>query len=174
MAGQAEGQDEFEQLNRRFRPALMAYFMRRLRSHADAEDMTQNVFLRLAGQQQPAEMQSPEAYIFQIAANLLRDDARRDKVRREYKAAVATADGLGIDPIDPLRIASDKEALTLLRAGIGELPERTRAVFLLSRLENVDRAALAESYGVSISTIDRELARALALLAGRIRGEKAP
>ncbi len=173
MADQAEERDEFEQLNRRFRPALMAYFMRRLRNHADAEDMTQNVFLRLAAQH-PAAMDSPEAYIFQIAANLLRDDARRDKVRREYRASVGMGEGRGVDPIDPLRIASDREALALLRAGIADLPERTRTIFLLSRLENVDRSALAQSYGVSISTIDRELARALAALTGRIRGESAP
>ena len=148
----------------------MAYLIRRLHSHAEAEDMTQEVFVRLASQG-PVEMQSPEGYIFQIAANLLRDRSRRDRVRNAYRAEAAQLEGRGVDPLDPLRIAGDREALSLLRIGIADLPERARTIFILNRMENVDRRLLAESYGVSISTIDRELARAMACLTSRVRGE---
>lgn len=170
MTGALDEKANFTQLNRRFRPVLMAYFLRRLRNHSEAEDMTQEVFLRLAGHDE-VEMQSPEAYIFQIAANLLHDRGRREKVRSEYRAGVSMIEGRGVDPLDPLRIASDREALSILRKGVAEFPERTRTIFLLCRLENMDRKIVAEAFGVSMSTIDRELARALALLTSRIRGE---
>lgn len=162
---------DLDQLIRRFRPVLIAYLLRRLHNHAEAEDMAQEVFLRIAAQG-AVEMTSPEGYIFQIAANLLRDRSRRDRVRNAYRAEVAQVEGRGVDPLDPLRIVGDREALARLREAITDLPERTRNIFILNRMENVDRRMLAESYGTSISTIDRELARALALLTSRVRGEQ--
>jgi RNA polymerase sigma-70 factor (ECF subfamily) len=36
---------DYEALNRRWRPALVAFFLRRVRSHAEAEDLTQEVFV---------------------------------------------------------------------------------------------------------------------------------
>lgn len=67
--------------------------------------------MRLAAQG-AVEMQSPEGYIFQIAANLLRDRSRRDRVRNAYRAEVAQVEGRGIDLLDPLRIVGDREALS--------------------------------------------------------------
>lgn len=159
---------ELDQLTRRFRPVLMAYLLRRLHNHAEAEDLTQEVFVRLAAQER-LEMQKPEGYIFQIAANLLRDRSRRNRVRSDYREDLARSEG-GVDTLDPLRIAADREELALIRAAIADLPERTRNIFILNRLENVDRRVLADSFGVSLSTVDRELARALAALTTRIRG----
>jgi RNA polymerase sigma-70 factor (ECF subfamily) len=169
MASQFEEATDLDQLTRRYRPVIMAFLLRRLNSHADAEDMTQEVFARLASQRH-VQMQSPEGYIFQVAANLLRDRSRRDRVRNEYRADIAQREGRGVDPLDPLRIVGDREALAMLSAAMAELSERTRNIFILNRLENVDRRVLADSYGVSISTVDRELARAMAALTRRMRG----
>jgi RNA polymerase sigma-70 factor (ECF subfamily) len=171
--GETEQSADLDRITRRFRPVLMAYLLRRLRNHAEAEDMAQEVFVRLAAQSK-VEMQSPEGYIFQIAANLLRDRSRRDRVRNAYRAEAAQIEGRGVDPLDPLRIVGDRETLAILRAAVADLPERTRNIFILNRLENVDRRMLADTYGTSISTIDRELARALAHLTSRIRGEERP
>lgn len=158
-----ETHEDLDHLTRRFRPVLMAFLLRRVRSHADAEDMTQEVFARLASQGR-LQMRSPEGYLFQIAANLLRDRSRRMSVRNAYRLDVAQRDGLEIDPLDPLRITGDREALALLCTAVADLPERTRNIFILNRLENIDRRVLADSYGISLSTVDRELARAMAVL----------
>jgi RNA polymerase sigma-70 factor (ECF subfamily) len=73
-----------------------------------------------------------------------------------------------------LRITDDRETLAILRRAIADLPERTRNIFILNRLENVGRRSLADSYGLSLSTIDRELARALALITSRTRRQDIP
>src|SRR3546814_11671973 len=49
-----------DQLNRRFRPGLMAFFLRRVGNHAEAEDLTQEVFVRLADTD-TAQMPSPRS-----------------------------------------------------------------------------------------------------------------
>lgn len=170
MGTRSQEHSVIEQLNRRFRPVLMAYFLRRIHNHAEAEDMTQEVFLRLASHPD-TDMRSPEAFVFQVAANLLRDRGRRAKVRQDYQNSVSLLDGRGIDPLDPLTIASDRETLSLLKRGIADLPARMRSVFLLCCMDGASRKSLADAYGVSISTIDRDLARALATLTIKIKGE---
>jgi RNA polymerase sigma factor (sigma-70 family) len=151
---------DLEQLNRKYRPALMAFFLRRLGNRAEAEDMTQDVFARLAtGHSGPIE--SSQAYLFQMAANLLRDRGRREKVRADYRANVGSMDGVGIETLEPARIQAGRETLAAVTAGLRELQEPTRSIFILYRLENVDKRNLAEAYSLSLSSIDRHLMKAM-------------
>lgn len=161
----------FEGLDLRFRPGLVAFFLRRTGSHAEAEDLTQEVFLRLAGMD-TARLQSAEAYIFQMAANLLRDRGRRERVRFDYQADAAAVDGAGIDSLDPLRVTASRETLAGLTAALRELPERTREIFILYRLESASKRDIAEAFGISLSTLDRHLMRAMAHLTRRVEAEE--
>jgi RNA polymerase sigma factor (sigma-70 family) len=165
----SEAESRLTQLNRRFRPALMAFFLRRIRNHAEAEDLTQDVFVRLAGTA-PEAMQSPDAYIFQVAANMLRDRSRREKVRADYRHRLWTGREADIDPLTPLDFTTDREALRVLTEALKELPEKTRSIFVLYRLENVDKRAICEAYGMAMSSVDRHLAKALEHLVARVRG----
>ncbi len=160
---------ELGQLDRAYWPALMAYFLRRLKNHAEAEDMTQDVFVRLAKVDR-AELQSPSAYIFGVAANLLRDRARKEQVRFDYRGELAADEGLGVDLLDPSRIMSGRESLAALQAGLMELPRLTRVVFVLHRIENVSRREVAGAFRISEAAVDRHLAKAMAYLVARVRG----
>jgi RNA polymerase sigma-70 factor (ECF subfamily) len=157
----------FEQLNRRFRPALMAFFLRRLGHHAEAEDLTQEVFVRLASVD-TGHMDSSEAYIFRMAANLLRDRSRREKVRFDYRATAQADEQANLDLLDPSRVAAGRQSLEGLAAALRELPEDTRTMFVLYRLEHLDRRDIAAAFETSPSTVDRHLARAMAHLARRM------
>ncbi len=151
------------QLSRRYRPPLMSFFLRRVRHHAEAEDLTQEVFARLAAGA-PPDLRSAEAYVFQVAANLLRDRARREKVRADYLEGLRTAEMLGVDPIDPGRQAEGRRSMAVFAERLKELPLRTRTMFLLFRMENTSKKAIADSYGVSLSTVEKEIAKAMAYL----------
>lgn len=146
----------------------MAFFLRRLRNHAEAEDLTQEVFVRLASVDQD-QLQSVEAYVFRVAANLLGDRSRREKVRADYRSSLWHGGGEGVDPLDPARTVEGREALMALTAGLRELPARTRSIFVLYRFENVDKRAIAEAYGVSVSAVDKHLMRAMAHLIRAVR-----
>jgi RNA polymerase sigma factor (sigma-70 family) len=157
---------QLDDLCRRFRPALLAYFLRRVSNPAEAEDLAHDVFLRLAGV--PLEqLRSADAYIFQVAANLLRDRARRRQVRDVYVAtqiAAIDAEEPETHAQDPARIEAARRCLAALVARLMELPERTREIFILYRIENVARRNIAQAYGLSISTVEKEIARATAYL----------
>lgn len=161
--------DALSRFHREYRPALMAFFLRRVHNPADAEDLTQEVFIRIATQADgQGAMRSADAYIFQIAANLLRDRARRAKVRADHVAGMRVVDGAATEPLDPYRVAAGREALALLVAGLDDLPERTRQIFLLFRYENLDQRAIAESFGISVSAVEKHIYRAMARLMARI------
>lgn len=160
-------EDEFETLNRRFRPALMAFFLRRIGNHAEAEDLTQEVFTRLMalGAEQ---MREADAYVFQMAANLLRDRGRREKVREAYRFGVLAGEGVGVEPIDPERVLAGRQSLGQIAAALREAPERTRSIFLLYRVEQMKKRDIADTYGISTSAVDKHLMKAMAHLWKRL------
>jgi RNA polymerase sigma-70 factor (ECF subfamily) len=148
----------------------MSFFLRRVRDHAEAEDLTQDVFARLAASEQ--EIESPDAFVFQVAANLLRDRARIQKVRSDYLKQQAPFDEQDIEPLDPYRIVAGRDLLAVLLAGMDELPERTRDIFTLYRIENLDQGTIAQSYGISRSAVKKHVMRAMAYLMARVRGSE--
>ena len=145
------------------RPALVSYFLRRIRDPSEAEDLTHEVFIRLAGV--PLDgLRSADAYVFQIAANLLRDRARRNKVREDYLQSVAAVSEPPSDVLDPARIVAGRRSLSELVARLRELPDRTREIFVLYRIENVGKDDIAIAYDISVSNVEKEVAKATAYL----------
>lgn len=154
---------QWDDPDRRLRTALNAFFYRRVGNVAEVEDMTQEVFVRLA-QQQGGAVRSADSYVFAIAANLLRDRARRDRVRATYREEKRLEDYLGIDPLDPHRIAAGREGLAQIARSLEALPEKTRRIFILCRIENIDKTSVAESFGLSTRMVEIHLRRALEFL----------
>lgn len=155
-------------LGRRWRPALLSYFLRRVRDHAEAEDLTQELLAKLL-KHQGDNFVAPEAYIFQMASNLLADRARRIRVRAQYREMVGRADDSGIDPLDPFRVAAGRAELSALAEAIAGLPERTRHIFILYRLENLGQDKIAENFGISVSAVKKHVARAMAAIMHQMR-----
>jgi RNA polymerase sigma factor (sigma-70 family) len=156
-----------EALSRRYRLALLRFFEKRTgRRAADVEDLVQDVFQRLAGDVNLESVERMEAYLFQTAANLLRDRHRRLTARsadahEPYEEDVhGEMDGAP----GPERAALDEEAIERLVAALYELPERTRAVFALYHFEDLPHAEIARRLGISVSTIEKHMGRANAYL----------
>lgn len=155
---------ELTEIDRRLRRALIAFFSRRVLSSAEAEDLSQEVFIRIARAHRGGAP-LPDAYIFRIAANLLRDMRRRERVRASYREARAVEDFLGIDPLDPHRVAEGREDLRRVARTIAEMPEKTRRIFTLYRIEHIDKRIIAENFGLSVRMVEIHVQRALMALA---------
>ena len=163
------------QLDARFRRPLMSFFLRRLGNRSEAEDLTQQVFVRvLAGDM--AELENPQAYIFTVASNLLKDRGRAAQ-RRGGEAVPPPEDELVdellatlVEERSPERVLLGKEALADALKALEELGERTRDIFILFRLESMKQAQIASLFGISQSTVEKHVMRATAHLALR-RGD---
>lgn len=165
---QTEHVHDQAQLNRRWRPALMSFFLRRVRDHAEAEDLTQEVFARLLTSTETVTA-SPDAYVFQTASNLLADRARRARVRTDYRESIGQIEDYGVELLDPHRHVAGRVALEAFARSLDDLPERTRTIFILYRLENVSQADIADALGISSSAVKKHVGRAMAFLMKRMR-----
>jgi RNA polymerase sigma-70 factor (ECF subfamily) len=155
---------ELTENDRRLRRALIAFFARRVQTLSEAEDLTQDVFFRIV-RDPKREAPMADAYVFRIAANLLRDKGRRERVRTSYRESRAIEDFLGIDPLDPHRVAEGRENLGLVARTIDQLPEKTRRIFTLYRIEHIDKRTIADSFGLSVRMVEIHVQRALEALA---------
>ena len=68
---------EIADLDRRYRVPLIRYFGKRIREAYDVDDLVQEVFIRLVRQAAIESVQQIDSYVFQTAANVIRDRARR-------------------------------------------------------------------------------------------------
>lgn len=156
---QPEANAAVSAMSERFRPALIAFFLRRIRNAAEAEDLTQEVLLRVAQKGAAIDASRPDAYVFQIAANLLRDLARRQSVRNAYQASL-NAEASWVEERDPDRVLQAKQSLTTVLEALRQLPERTRTIFVLFRLENMKQREIADMLGLSVRTVEQHVVRA--------------
>ena len=165
-----------DSLNDRYRRALVAFFRRRCRDACEAEDMAQEVFVRILGRDRTSPVENFDSYIFQTAANLLKDEARRAAVRNVkfhivYPSADSAdaADPLMVDSLDPHRILESRQSLSHSLDALSELQERTRDIFILSRVEKLKHREIAEIIGISVSAVEKHLVKAIAHLSKRKR-----
>ena len=162
------------EFDRRFRLPLLAYFGRRVASPAEAEDLTQDVFERVIRSLETRPIHNPEALVFQIAVNRLRDRGRRAR-RHGIEEALPTeavadlADALTVD-LSPERVVLGEKTLAEVLAVLNGLAPRTRAMFFLYRLENLKIREIAKLYGISASAVEKQVAKALVHLTRGLQG----
>ena len=99
--------------------------------------------------------------MFKIARNLLHDRARRADVRQKYQAELElreeAAEGLSAE-----RVLQGEEELAKALNALAELKEKTRDIFILSRLEGMKYREIADLYGMSVSGVEKHLIQAFA------------
>jgi RNA polymerase sigma-70 factor (ECF subfamily) len=165
-------------LDTRFRAPLMSFFLRRVKNRTEAEDLTQDVFLRLISATEPARIKCAEAFVFRVAANLLIDRSRFQTRRSQRGFVPVNGDwvtqltrGL-VENREPERVLSGRESLTEVMHLLDDLGERTRDIFVLFRLENVKQRDIAVLYGISQSTVEKHVMKAVLHLATRYGREE--
>jgi RNA polymerase sigma factor (sigma-70 family) len=158
------GNPNLTRLDALFRAPLMRYFQRRVGSRAEAEDLTQSVFVRLLGVGEAGEIEHAPAYVFTIAANLLKD--RKRKMLRQAENTDLDPDLVSDLMLElseertPERVLLGREALTNLLGCLDELGERTRDIFILFRLEHMKQRDIAALYGIGQSTVEKHVMKA--------------
>lgn len=165
-------------LDSRYHGPLMAFFGRRIRDHSYAEDLTQETLLRILRSMRLGELRHAEAYVFTVASNLLKE--YRAKSRRFYpqacvpidEAVAAEADPQLVEDLTPERLLLNRDSLQEALALLEELGERTRDIFVLFRLEKMKQKDIAAALGISQSTVEKHVMRAVLHLSARHGGKK--
>jgi RNA polymerase sigma factor (sigma-70 family) len=160
------------ELNAQFRLPLIAYFLKRVGNRSEAEDLTQEVFVRVLAQSNTVDPARAKSYVFTAAANLLRDRQRQAAARRTTSHAdiddpSQLANYQLVEDIDPERVLVGRQTLREVLAALDGLSQRTRDIFVLYRIEKMKQHEIATLYGLSDSSIEKHLAKAIAYLSQR-------
>ncbi len=148
-------------LVRQYQMVLLRYFMKRLHNEADAEDLTQEVFIRMAQQGRIGQVDHMEAYLFQIASNLLRDRARREATHHAQSHVSLEDAGYEGEVPSEERVYEGREALEAFLETLNVMPPRRRMVFLMHRFMGLSYGAIALRLGVSVGMVEKHMTRAL-------------
>ena len=141
----------------RFSPMVRRILRRSLGAEIDAEDLLQDVFVRLFSKVH--QLQKPgalRAFVIAITTLTVRQELRRRALRRWI--------GLGRDesPSDPRAMELDpvaREALVRLYAILNRFATRDRMAFVLHFVEGMKLAEVSAALGVSLATTKRGLSR---------------
>ena len=164
------------ELGTRFSAPLLKFFLRRVKDRAQAEDLTQEVLLRIIRSPDTDLIQNPEGYVFKTAANLLLDHRRR-LARNPTLRAQPLEDALAepgprlVEDRSPERVLMGEATLSEVVAALAELGELTRNVFILYRLENMQQKDIATLYGIGHSTVEKHVMKAMLHLSARCSRE---
>ena len=139
-------------------------------SMADAEDVSQSVFLRLArGIVDPGRISNLQSYLQKSAVNAALD-LIRSRGHREV-VPVETADELPSNPsLSPERAVSSLEIKNWLRRELATLNPRTAEMFVLRYLEGLDNPEIARIMNTSQAVVAVTLHRTRARLKKGLRG----
>lgn len=160
--------DQLERLFREYHAPVVRYLTRRLGDRDLAEELAQETFMRAL---RHGPVASERAWLFAVATNLVRDEARRDArerkrllLLRDEMAAEAPAppDILSHDFTDVLDVEQFADRMreqALARQAVDALAERDRMA-LLMREEGLDYHEIAAALGLSVSSVGTTLSRA--------------
>lgn len=141
------------------RPFLERLAQRIVGNASDAEDVTQGLWLRIQRVHDHPPIENKKAYLYRLTKNLAIDhahaDRRRDTVHAEAADLLSSpANGAS----EACHVARDQ--LQRIAAVIARLPDRTRQVFMLSRLEGLSQRDIAARLGISRPTVEKHLRHA--------------
>lgn len=137
----------------------------RIKSGCDqtAEDLAQEVYLRLLRFASAEVAESPQAYIYRVASNVMNDWLlRRRRDRITFNSEVADA----VDPLDAGQVALDaSETLHVqqeLHRLMSDLPAAQQTALIMMKRDGRSYEEIAKALGVSERTVKRLIARAIA------------
>lgn len=156
------------------RDDLVRFFAARLRSMAAAEDLVQDLYVRVASLVGDEPVENPSAYLYRLASNLMLDRLRSDRrsgardsawlqSHRRELGGEAVAD----EPSPEQNVAGRQRLAQLTRA-IADLPPKTRRAFELHKLEGLTQEETARTLGVSRKTVEKQISAALQRLLARL------
>lgn len=141
------------------RSRLVKRIKRIVDNDATAEDLAQETFLKL-WRRPPGD--DTTGLLYRTAQNLALDHLRAQKVRQRHEEQTQDQEQERYDDEPtPEDIATTIERWHGLMEVLDALPTRTRRIFLLNRVEGETYAAIAKRLNVSVSTVEKDMMRAM-------------
>lgn len=157
---------QFETIFSGYYSAVKYFALMLLKSEADAEDITQDVFTKLWTQPQIwTDRDSTEIsnYIFAMTKHITINFIKHKRIVEDYQESVIEKSLIEelFQTDDTLEPIYYKEAELLVHLALKRLPERRREIFVLSRFKNLSNQEIAEKLNISVRTVEHQIYRTM-------------
>ena len=152
-----------ERLFGEHRGALQSFFQRRIRSHADAPDLVQEVYLRMLRISDQEAIRNPVRYLYTVANNLVKENAVLDRRRAsaiDIDEAPAYSELETLPAFDADLDAAQRAAR--LKVVLVQLRPKCRAALVLRFTHGLSYRAIAVHLGMSQQMAQKYVAQGLA------------
>ncbi|MGI0107030.1 RNA polymerase sigma factor [Salinimicrobium sp. WS361] len=153
----------FKSLYEKYRRDIYAYSRSLLKSDANAEEIVQDVFMKLWMHSQDLNSElSIKAYLFTIARNLSFNFLARAANNSSLREEIFYRSQTHSDSTTHSLLDSDYESIK--ERAIDLLPPKRRTIFLMSRKEHKSYEDIGAELNISVSTVKTQMSKALSTL----------
>lgn len=138
--------------------ALLGFITKRTGDAHLAQDILQDLYLKLESQSSATNIKYPKAYLYRIANNLIIDHQR---FQSKFSDNADEGDLEQINELGPEVQLTHQQRLAIVSKALNELPDKTQDVFKMQRLQQVDKSEVADKLGISVNMVEKHLRRAV-------------
>lgn len=153
----------FEEIYREYYAPLSYYCLRYVESFSDAEEIVQDLFLKLWDLHEELQINtSVKAYLYRAVQNYALNFLSKKKTKEKY---VVVQDKQAYEVFDNgLAKLEEDELRAILKVAILKLPEKRRKIFELSRFDGLKYGKIASELSISVKTVENQMTKALRYL----------
>jgi RNA polymerase sigma-70 factor (ECF subfamily) len=157
--------DTFEMIFNKYYKPLVAYSNTILKSHDEAEDIVQQVFITVWNKKQDiGSVQSLKSYLYRSVYNSSLNRIKQLNVRQEYAKDYVLTHSEGVGTAD-----RHKELQQRIETALEQLPEQCGKIFRMSRFEQLKYQEIADQMGLSVKTVENQMGKALKLMREKLK-----
>ena len=124
-----------------------------------SEDFAQEAFLKLWENLEKVNNKTVKSYLYTIANNLFKNHYNRKKVEFRFISNLSES-----NTESPEFLLELKEFDKLLQSALAKIPEKSRIVFLMNRIDKLTYSEIAERLQLSVKAIEKRMKKALEIL----------
>ena len=157
----------FEALFRQYYPHLCLYATQILGNPSAAEEIVQELFVRLWEKREETEIEtSLKNYLFRSVKNHCLNLIKHNQIKNKYSQKILAENESFSAEND---FESQTELFRKIEESIAELPEKRQKIFRLSRQEGLKYREIAEKMKISIKTVETQMGLAIKTLREKLR-----
>ncbi|WP_165963654.1 RNA polymerase sigma-70 factor [Hymenobacter radiodurans] len=167
QALRADDEGAFEEIYKRYCFRLFTVAYRKLKQREEAEELVQDLLADLWGRRATIQIQQLDQYLFSAIRYRIINYIKSQKLKSGYEFYCQLHTSVSTDNTENSLAISDLSAA--LMAGVENLPEKSRQIFELSRLEHCTVPEISARVNLSEKSVEYHLTKSLKLLRSYLR-----
>lgn len=157
----------FEKIYNRYHPKLYRIALSKVRTQENAMELVQDVFLDLWVRREEVEITDLERYLCSAIKYKVLDHFKKEFHRKRYMQ-LAQLSGLDQSSITEETLAFNELTRSILDC-IDKLPEKTRKIFELSRIQHTSSDEISTMLNIPLRTVEYHITQGLKALRSSLK-----